>query len=272
MRHEMINRVLDKLISVIRPIPFRGKFRLLSPLVPEQGIRTARIFDTLFELDLAEWCQRKIYLGAYEPRETRLMIEMLKPGMTVVDIGANIGYYTALAASRTGPGGRVFAIEPEARSFSALKRMIGGNHITAVARAFNFGLGERQDEQHLYLSPSSTNNSPTMIPHGNFASSATVPVRTLDDCLDEWNVSQVDLIKIDVEGWEPRIFAGARRCLSAGRIDAILCEFNDFWLRAGGSSPQDLLKTLTDFGFHLALPGDMKRLAGEKLVTCLLVR
>ncbi len=71
----------------------------------------------------------------------------------------------------------------------------------------------------------------------------------MDDCLAEWKVDCVDLLKIDVEGHEPKVFAGASNALAARRIRAILCEFNDHWLREAGSSPQALLQTLEAAGF-----------------------
>jgi hypothetical protein len=111
-----------------------------------------------------------------------------------------------------------------------------------------------------------------MVAHGGFAPTATVPVRKLDDCLDEWQVAHVDLLKIDVEGWEPRVFEGATRALASGRIDAILCEFNEHWLRAVGSSAQALWKMLMGFGFHLTHDVDVDGLSSNGVVNCLLVR
>jgi FkbM family methyltransferase len=228
------------------------------------------VFGVQFELDLADWIQRSVYLGTFEPLETRLVAGLLAPGMTVIDVGANIGYYTALAASRVGSKGRIFAIEPDARAFAQLEKLIAGNHLPA--RAFNIGLGEKSGEEHLYQSPDSRNNAPTMIAHGGFAPLSTVPIRRLDDCLDEWQVDHVDLLKIDVEGWEPRVFDGASRALASGRINAILCEFNDYWLRAGGSSSQALWETLMTFGFHPTHDVDVDRFFSDGFANCLLVR
>jgi len=262
--------VVDQLIALIRSVRFRGKYRLLNLVAPKQGIRRTQIFGSRFELDLADWIQRSIYLGTFEPQETRLVSAFLTPGMTVIDVGANVGYYTALAASRVGSEGRIFVIEPEARAFAQLAKMIATNHLPA--RAFNIGLGEANGEAHLYQSPESRNNTPTMIAHGGFAPTATVPIRKLDDCLDEWKVTHVDLLKIDVEGWEPRVFDGGSQALSSGRIGAILCEFNDPWLRTTGSSAQALWKQLTGFGFRPAHNVDFDRLSGKSVVNCLLVR
>ncbi|HEY6420964.1 MAG TPA: FkbM family methyltransferase [Candidatus Binataceae bacterium] len=261
--------MIDRAIAVIRPFRFRGKYRLLNLVTPNDGIRSAQVFGLQFELDLADWIQRSVYLGAYEPLETRLVARFLAPGMTVIDVGANVGYYTALAASRVGPKGRVFAIEPDARAFAQLEKLIARNHLPA--RAFNIGLGEKDGEEHLYESPDSRNNASTMIAHGGFAPKATVPIRKLDDCLDEWQVAHVDLLKIDVEGWEPRVFDGASRALATGRIGSILCEFNDPWLRAAGSSAQALWKMLMAFGFHPTHDVDFDGLSSDGIVNCLLV-
>jgi FkbM family methyltransferase len=255
----------DKIIAAVRPFNFRGKYRLLNLVAPKEGARYATVFGLEFQLDLGEWIQRNIYLGTYEPQETRLVAAFLKPGMTVIDVGANVGYYTALAASKVRKEGRIFAIEPDATAFAQLETLIATNHLSA--RAFNIGLGEKSGEGCLYQMPESRNNTPTMIAHDGHAPKSTVKIRTLDDCLDDWRVPHVDLLKIDVEGWEPRIFEGARRALASGRIDAILCEFNEHWLRAGGSSSEALWKMLAGFGFHSDVD-----VSGASIVNCLLVR
>src|SRR5712692_10236374 len=147
--------MIDRAIAVIRPFRFRGKYRLLNFLTPDEGIRNAQVFGLRFELDLGDWIQRLIYLGTFELFETRLVAGFLAPGMTVIDVGANVGYYTALAASRVGSNGRISA-----------------NHLPVFA--FNIGLGEKSGEENLYQSPDSRNNTPTMIAHGGLAPAATV--------------------------------------------------------------------------------------------------
>ena len=105
-------------IDALRPIQFRGKAALLQHLVSHGGVRTARVHDCAMELDLCEFIQRMMYLGTYERHETRLVRKYLCPGMTFVDVGANVGYYTTLAA-HVGPKGKVFAVEPVSRRSDA---------------------------------------------------------------------------------------------------------------------------------------------------------
>ncbi len=93
---------VTKVIDFLRPVSFRGKPRVTSPLIPESGIVTARVFGAEMQLDLSNYIDRMIYLGCYEPLNTYRFRSLLSPGMTVVDVGANIGYFSLLAASIVG--------------------------------------------------------------------------------------------------------------------------------------------------------------------------
>jgi FkbM family methyltransferase len=235
--------------GALRPYPFRGKLRLLDPLVPRAGRRWASVFEARMELDLTDPIQRNIFLGAYEPRETALVRKWLRPGMTFVDVGANVGYFTALAASLVGPTGRVFAIEPQPRVHRQLERMIVENSLKQV-RSLCAGLSDIRGEIPLYLpvDPGAGQNA-TMVAHSG-ALRVTVPVTTLDTCMEEWGIEQVDLLKIDVEGHEPQVFRGASSALRRRRIRATLCEFNEPWLRQAGRSASELYQMLRAEGFE----------------------
>ncbi len=86
----------------------------------------------LDKLDTLELATREIY----EPLETQLLLKRLKPGQTFVDIGANIGYYTLLAARQVGPAGRVYAFEPDEENFKLLQKnteINGYSNVTSVS-------------------------------------------------------------------------------------------------------------------------------------------
>ena len=99
-------------------------------------------------------------------------------------------------------------------------------------------MGRRRGEVVLY-DAAVGNHTPTMLGdpgcHG-----LVVPVQTLDECVREWNIDRIDLMKIDVEGYEPEVFAGAARTLADGKIKAVLCEFNAHWLARAGTSPREM--------------------------------
>jgi len=240
------NAASDSIVRILRPLPIRGKVRLLEKMVPNTGERYAEIFGSRMKLDLAEHIQRWVYFGGYERLETRWVRKWLRPGMSVADIGANVGYYTLLAASCVGPRGRVFAVEPSPYAYNRLRETVTDNRLTQVV-TLQAALGRIQGEGLLYLPPPG-NHSPSMAPCDR-KDSVKVALRTLDDCLAEWGVDQLDLLKMDVEGFEPEVLGGARSALRAGRIRAIFCELNDWWLRQMGGSAQELFHLITSEGF-----------------------
>lgn len=240
-------RLAEALIDQSRPWQFRGKGRLLDPFVPRSGVRQARVHGYQMELDLSEHIQRTVYLGAYERHETRLVSRLLRPGMCFVDVGANVGYFTLLAARRVGPTGRVVAVEPSRYAADRLTATVSANGIRTV-RLAQIGLGREPGTAVLY-DPLPDNHSPSM--HGSpGAAGEAVPVRRLDDCLTDWGVDRVDLLKIDVEGSEPAVLDGASAALAAGRIRAVLCEFNEVWLKQAGTTAVELHAKLLGHGFR----------------------
>src|SRR5918997_736906 len=95
--------------TLLSPFNFRGKARLLHSLSPKVGERTVRIYGRRIRLDLSDYIQRSIYLHTFEPQESSLVRNYLKRGMTFVDVGANVGYYSLMASAIVGPEGRVIA-------------------------------------------------------------------------------------------------------------------------------------------------------------------
>lgn len=236
----------DSIINALRPFHFRGKLRLLGSIAPRSGERTVRVFGYDVRLDLGEAIQRWIYLGAFEPVETAAVRSWLRPGMTFVDVGANFGYFTLLAASRVGAGGRVLAVEPSPYASRRLAETVRRNPLPQV-EVFHLGLSSEAGTLDLYLPPSGF-HSPTMSASSG-GEPVAVPVGRLDEYMEEWGVETVDLMKLDVEGHEPYVLEGASRVLGSGRIRAVLCEFNDHWLRQQGSSPEALYAIFVAAGF-----------------------
>jgi FkbM family methyltransferase len=198
------------------------------------------------ELDLSEHIQRMVYLGAYERWETGLVRRHLRTGMCFIDIGANVGYFTVLAARAVGPSGRVIAVEPSGYAADRLARTVAENRLGNVWLE-RVGLGRQAGEVTLY-DPLPDNHTPTMLGEAG-TPGIIVPVRRLDDCLDDWDVDRVDLMKMDVEGYEPAVLEGAAAALAAGRVRALLCEFNAHWLARAGNSTDALRSRILGFGF-----------------------
>lgn len=241
---------MDSAIDLLRPLRFRGKGRILNRVAPRAGQKQAKVFGWSVNLDLSDYIQRSIYLGTFERVETDIVEHALKPGMTFVDVGANVGYFTLLAAQRVGTAGRVLSFEPSKALHARLAETVERNALSNVT-LIEAGLGDREKIVRLYLNPSFANNSPTMVAH-EAAEVTDVRVLRLDDFISTHRIDKIDLMKVDVEGYEPDVFAGAERALAAGTVRAVLCEFNDHWLRMNGSSPAQLWDTLISAGFRPA--------------------
>jgi FkbM family methyltransferase len=192
--------------------------------------------------------------GSFEPNEFSFLDRMLKPGMVFVDVGANDGYYTLFAAHQVGPAGRVVSVEPSSRERGHLERNLtlnGFGNVEVVAAA----LGAAAGQADLYLAHGVHTGHNTL---GRFAHDDVVPARvervpleTLDAVVARFGLPRVDVVKIDVEGGEANVIAGARTLLSSMR-PILMMEMSDGALRAQGSSEAALLETLrSQLGYEI---------------------
>jgi FkbM family methyltransferase len=193
--------------------------------------------------------------GVYEPRLTEFLEEALGPGMTVVDGGANVGYFTLLAAKLVGESGRVFAFEPEPRNFDFLRRSVERNDARNIVLTQS-ALSDRSGTAALFLDRSnfgepSFRESNVSEPAGS-VEVATVP---LDEFLAKQADPHVDLIKLDTQGAEGLVLAGAERALG-NRALCLVMEFCPWGLRNMGTDPIELLEGLRGQGFEVRVLDD----------------
>jgi FkbM family methyltransferase len=184
------------------------------------------VFGVRVDLDLADYVQRMMYLGWRE--ETALAIRRLSPGGVCVDVGANAGYFTLLAASRVGPTGRVVAFEPDAVLAEKLTATVRANRLDTAA-VIPAALGRVAGELPLHIPPPSVGNRAGKFVGVSGWEVVGVQVHTLESVLRELDLLRFDLLKLDVQGFEVEVLAGATDSLRIGRILAVMCEF-DCWL------------------------------------------
>ncbi len=240
-----------QIIRAFRPIWFRGKGRLFNAIFPHHGVYKETIHGATFELDLKDHIQRNVFLGAYEPKETTYLKSLLKPGMTFVDIGANIGYFSALASSLVGENGKVFSFEPSPYAFAKLKKMADSTPFQNI-RTYPIALSDTPGQLKLPV-PQEGNHTPSFLDKTN-SNQVSVDVQRLDVCLSSEKISEIDLLKIDVEGFELKALKGAENLFKSRKIKNIICEFNEYWLREAGTSSNELLQFLMDNDFDLRSP------------------
>lgn len=202
--------------------------------------------------------------GRYEAEETKLMRKFLKPGQTIVDVGANVGYLTRIFARATGTLGRVLAFEPNPLIFPLLAGNVAKLKQVDV---FNRGLSSEAGSFPLFLAgrnhsvASFAKDYPAkhLTFHGNAeVESVQAKVTTGDESLIREEIEHVDLIKIDVEGWEIDVLNGLERTISSSRNMMIFCEYNPSAQECAGRTRNELPVWLLDRQFILSYPNHGK--------------
>ncbi|MBI1884963.1 MAG: FkbM family methyltransferase [Chloroflexi bacterium] len=197
--------------------------------------------------------------GVYEPGTTALFQQIVKPGMTVVDAGAHVGYFTLLAASLVGRAGRVFAFEPEPGNFALLARNVEANGYRNVV-CCQQALSDRPGRGELFLGRYSITHSLAGHSAGDGGRSVPVETTTLDDFLSRRGWPSVEVVKMDVEGWEPFALAGATRLLERCPGLKLVVEFTPSLILKAGVDPAAFLQGLRDLGFEIRAIDDERGL------------
>ena len=164
--------------------------------------------------------------------------------MVVVDIGANVGYFTLLSAEQVGPGGTVYAFEPEPDNYALLKKNIELNSYSNI-RAIESAVSDECGSIQLFLS-SMDNGSHSIYDAAarGVAGIKTVNTTTLDAFLEGKGWPKVDLVKIDVEGAENKVLDGMKLFCEKSPEFNLIIEFCPVLIRATGANPFDLLDKL----------------------------
>ncbi len=178
--------------------------------------------------------------GYWEMWLTQFLARRLKPGMHVVDVGANFGYYSLLMADHVGPQGHVVTVEPNPAAALMLARSLELNGFAERTTVLACAAGASTSEGRLHIPQGEPKNA-TLMPLAETAHPAsgqhTVPIHALDEMLD--HLPTVDFLKIDTEGAEEDVIAGLKGTIERHH-PAIVLEFNPHRCRA----PEALLSTL----------------------------
>ncbi len=183
----------------------------------------------------------------YEPGTTNFLKTILKKGMNVINIGANIGYFTLLAAREVGPDGKVFAFEPFPQTVELLKKNIDLNGYKNV-QVISMAVSDRKEKSFLALKSDSGHNFVTSASNKEY-DSIEIITTTVDDHFDK-NL-KIDLLVMDAEGYEPKILDGMKNTLENNPTMQILTEYNPHTLQIAKTSGQKFLEKLEEFGFSI---------------------
>jgi FkbM family methyltransferase len=209
---------------------------------PSGTVRRRTANGAVMELDLDDRTQRAMALGRFEPQETAYVRAKLRPGDVFVDVGAHVGWFAAMAGLLVGDEGRVYAVEPFPLNVAKLRTNLELNGVHAtIAEAVASDVEGRSDVGQ------QQNGDSGSVTAGPRAHNEVVSVRCapLDTLLPR--AEPIRLLKIDVEGGEATVLAGAAQTLS--RTENLLVELNASALASRQSSPEEVMRQLESSGF-----------------------
>lgn len=243
IRHTPIEKGKSRLIhQVLKPLDHEPGSTILHEIKP--NIRMYLDLDSLID-------RYVYYTGFYRPWALHYFDTLLCPGMTVIDVGANIGCYALWAALRVGSTGKVFAFEPEPGCFDQLRRNIEVNGITWID-ARRLAIADVDGESALNMNdPRHPNRGQSSLAALKFHRRAmTVETARLDSLTPSRSMRGLDVLKIDTQGSELRVLRGARRLLEEFKPSLLLrlCEEKCAAEGCGSKDPQQLL---FDLGYRL---------------------
>ena len=237
---------------VVRPLSGRGLGKLY-PFRVVNSFLISRLRPPLTEVDGHKmyWGSGGIIgaliLGTYEPFETEIVKKEVKKGDIVLDLGANIGYYTLILARLVGEEGRVFAFEPDPANFSWLEKNVeinGYKNVVLIPKAVSNETGKIR----LYLNKGSRVDQRIYDSHDGRQSIEIEAIR-LDDYFKDYD-GKIDFIKMDVQGAEGKALLGMTELLKNNNVKMLM----EFWPRAlknSGVEPEECLKLLTGSDLRL---------------------
>lgn len=204
--------------------------------------------------------------SSLESFETQVLHKTIRPGMTVVDIGANIGYYTLLMGKMVGPYGVVHAFEPEPNNFRLLTKNIAVNKMQNII-PIQKAVADRTGSVDLYFCREHRGD------HRIFKCNDDRPsIRIMQTSLDDYfnENSRLDLIKMDVQGAEHLVIEGLKKLAAVNQDIVLVAEFSPELIRECGGNPEKFLEDLIGLGFTVRLIDEnhkqLKKIENKELI------
>lgn len=209
-----------------------------------------RMWLDLGDLFISRFCLQ----GGFEAEETIFIKNFLEPGFCFIDVGANIGWFTLLAAKAVGENGRVIAFEPRPDLCSRLKMSVDENDFLHV-ETYEVALGKKPGQMSVACKRAAANPGGTWsIPNERLKSALDDTYEQFEvdvRCLDEFDVDRCDLLKIDIEGAEYLALSGASSFLEKFK-PLILTEINPTPLKMVSEvTPLEYMKFIREFGYQV---------------------
>lgn len=251
LRQQLEPRLYEALSTKVRPT------ELAALMTKALGIKR-RPFEAqhgTFHIDpVSNFGFRLFKDGVYEPETIAILEDVLEPGDTFVDLGANEGYFSVLASRLVGHfdgRGRVFAIEPQQRCWPVIVQNLVENDCANVTLV-PYGVSREAGSFEMVLTPPTNTGASSFVAsrRASFWPRQTVHVLPLDEIFERFGIDEVALIKIDIEGYELDALESAREVLGSGQIGKLLVEIHPKQLATLGRDPAEVQRLLEGYGYR----------------------
>ena len=229
--HSMLSRLQESSAVVTLDIEPVGKIRMF--LNPDDKVITRMM----------------LFWGRFEPKETDWFVRLIEPGDTIVDVGANVGYYTLIGAKLVGEKGRVFAFEPDPESFALLERNVRMNGLTNVVLERK-AVSSEAGSIRLYLAAANKGDHRIYQPTDEERAYVEVEAVTLDDYFAD-DSGRIDFTKIDTQGAEVVILRGMEKTLRENPELQMAVEYWPWGLSDFGFEDEQLVGIVNAAGFRI---------------------
>lgn len=187
----------------------------------------------------------------FEPHWTNFIINSLNEGDTFVDLGANEGWFSLYASREVGIKGKVISVEPQMRLVKVIKKNVQLNKLKNII-VVEAAIGKAKGSRMIALAPSINNGSTSFVKirRSLFLKKQKVSFLTLTEVFEIYKLTKIDLIKIDIEGFEGEALKSGASLLQNKLIKRIIIDFHDRHLSKLGTSCSEIINFLESFGYN----------------------
>ena len=227
--------------------------KLIPPnyLYAPGSIRTVEVNGIHLKLDVSDTVGHSSYFAVDEPAQA-VLYDYLKPGMMVIDIGANIGTTTLNLAKKVGSGGEVYSFEPSPYNYRHASQNISLNDFGNI-KLINQGLGNEKTTAFLYNVNTNNRGMNRLLKENgqnNSYEKASVEIDTLDNSMINFSIPPPSFIKIDVEGYEFNVLLGGKETILKHK-PALFIELDDNNLREQNNTACELIQLIIQFQYKI---------------------
>ncbi|MFQ3599368.1 MAG: FkbM family methyltransferase, partial [Chloroherpetonaceae bacterium] len=181
-----------------------------------------------YQLNCKDWIQKHIYFDTFERREIKTALQYVERGGGGIyfDVGSNVGFYALNFAKQSGRNGKVYAFEPDPKTYQKLRKNIELNHFNEIIESFDTAVAEVSGEKIFYISSKESSAWGTTIQEGKERAIESLSVKTisLDEFVSEKGIKEINFMKVDVEGGEFELMQGAKNVFKSKAVKKLFIE------------------------------------------------